>query len=267
MINPASQPAQFDRSIIVFTLHKSASMLLYQLCNKLSNDAGIQYFSPNLPNSKLNAHSLLSNKEIWRSQNSCFAPVRFYVDVPNIKEYQILLHLRDPRDVLVSMYYSYCFIHNGEVPGNTDYRKVIAEQGIDSFVLHMAHEQKPQIKGDYGTGGHVAELTGNLLRRYRDYIEHVLGRSNVTLLKYEEMVTDFPSWLEKFVVPFPLKDRQEKVKELVALAPQLFPRRTQDVMQHVRHIKPGDHKNKLKPGTIDELSFVFKDVLSALNYE
>lgn len=241
-------------------------MLIHNLCEKLSHDAGIRYFSPNLPNSGLDARVLLSNKTIWRNQGSCFAPVRFYVDVPNINEFQILLHLRDPRDVLVSMYYSYCFIHNGEVEGNTGYRKEIADQGIDRFVLHMANEQKPRIKGGYGTGANVAEA-GNLLKRYRDYIDHVLGRDNTTLLKYEEMVTDFPNWLEKFVAPFPLKDRHTTVKELVALTPQLFPARSQDVMQHVRHVTPGDHKNKLKAETIDELNHVFKDVLEALGYE
>lgn len=179
----------------------------------------------------------------------------------------MLLHLRDPRDVLVSMYYSYCFIHNGEVQANTGYRKEIADQGIDHFVLHMANEKQPKIRGDYGTGGHVADATGNLLKRYRNYIDHMQGKSNVTLVKYEEMVTDFPAWLEKFVTPFPLQDHLATVKELVALAPQLFPKRSQDVMQHVRHVTPGDHKNKLKAETIEALNHVFKDVLAALDYQ
>lgn len=267
MINLIHHPAQAERSIIVFTLHKSASMLIHHLCNKLSHDAGIQYFSPNLKNGGLDARVLLTNKGIWHDRHSCYAPIRFYVDVPDIHEYQILLHLRDPRDVLVSMYYSYCFIHNGEVGGNTGYRKEVADQGIDRFVLNMAKEEKPQIRGDYGTGSHVLDLTGNILKRYRDYIDHVLSRNNATLVKYEEMVTDFPSWLEKFVAPFPVKDKRASVKELVALAPQLFPTRSVDVMQHVRHVTPGDHKSKLKPETIDELDHVFLDVLEALDYK
>lgn len=267
MSNTATQTMQGTRSIVVFTLHKSASMLIHNLCNKLSQDAGIQYVSPNLAGSGVDARVLLSNKEIWRSHNTCFAPVRFYVDIPNMDDYQIILHLRDPRDVLVSMYYSYCFIHEGEVKGNTGYRKEIADQGIDHFVLHMANEQKPKIKGDYGTGAHVADATGNLLKRYSDYIDNVLSRGNTTLVKYEEMVTDFPGWLEKFVAPFPLKDKKATVSELVALTPQIFPVRTQDAMHHVRHITPGDHKNKLKAETIDELNHVFRDVLCALDYK
>ena len=268
MNNPVTViKSQDTPSIVVFTLHKSASMLIHNLCNKLTQDAGIRYVSPNVANSGIDARVLLSNKAIWSNRGTCFAPVRFYVDVPNIDEYQVTLHLRDPRDVLVSMYYSYCFIHQGEIQGNTGYRKEIADQGIDRFVLHMANEQKPQIKGDYGTGAHVADATGNLLKRYSDYIDHVLGRRNATLVKYEEMVTDFPSWLEKFIAPFPLKDKKATVNELVALSPQIFPSRTQDVMHHVRHITPGDHKNKLKAETIDELNHVFRDVLVALDYK
>lgn len=267
MRNPATFKSQDVQSIVVFTLHKSASMLIHNLCNKLSQDAGIRYVSPNVANSGIDAKVLLSNKAIWCSRGTCFAPVRFYVDIPNIDKYRVILHLRDPRDVLVSMYYSYCFIHQGEIQGNTGYRKETAEQDIDNFVLHMANEQKPQIKGDYGTGAHVADATGNLLKRYSDYIDHVLGKKSVTLVKYEEMVTDFPGWLEKFVAPFPLKDKKATVSELVSLTPQIFPKRTQDVMHHVRHITPGDHKNKLKAETINELNRIFKDVLDMLNYK
>lgn len=266
MSNPVFQKSPGSQSVVVFTLHKSASMLIHNLCNKLSQDAGIRYVSPNVPGSGIDAKALLGNKDIWDPRNTCYAPVRFYVDIPNIDEYQIILHLRDPRDVLVSMYYSYCFIHQGEVSGNTGYRKEIADQGIDRFVLHMAHEQKPNLKGDYGTGAHVAEATGNLLKRYSDYIDHVMGRRNTILVKYEEMVTDFPSWLGKFVSPFPLRDKSATVSELVSLSPQIFPKRTQDVMHHVRHITPGDHNNKLKTETIEELNHVFRNVLTELKY-
>lgn len=87
------------------------------------------------------------------------------------------------------------------------------------------------------------------------------------LLKYGEMVADFPNWPGKFVAPFPLKDKQATVYELVALAPELFRARCQDVMQHVRHITRGDHKNELNAETIEESNHVFRDVLDAPSYE
>jgi hypothetical protein len=179
----------------------------------------------------------------------------------------VILHLRDPRDVLVSMYYSYCFIHAGEIAGNTGYRKEIAERGIDDFVLGKASDRSGSYPGDYGTGGHLEDVIGNMPKRYADYTDKLLGKPNVTLVKYEEMVTNYRAWLEKFIRPFALKDEGRVVDELVSMAPRLFPKRSQDVMNHLRHVTPGDYRNKLKPETIRQLDAIFAGTLDALGYE
>jgi hypothetical protein len=254
------------RDIVVFTLHKSGSMFLHRQCETLCAASGLEYHSPNVPGSGLDARRLLTEPELWRARHGCLAPIRFYVDIPQLENYDIILHLRDPRDVLVSMFYSYCYIHSGPIPPNTGYRKAAADDGIDAFVLAKASEMSRRYPGDYGTGGHVEDLIGNIPRRYRNYIEHLLGRPNVTLLRYEEMVTDYPSWLEKFSRTFPLPDRQALLESSAAQSASFFPRRSSDVMSHVRHVTPGDFRNKLKPETIARLNEVFAEVLGRLGY-
>jgi hypothetical protein len=254
------------RDIVVFTLHKSGSMFLHRQCEILCAAGGLAYHSPNVPGNGLDARRLLTEPEVWRVRHGCFAPIRFYVDIPRLESYDVILHLRDPRDVLVSMFYSYCYIHSGEIPPNTGYRKAAADEGIDAFALAKASEMSRRYPGDYGTGGHVEDLIGNIPARYRNYLEHLVGRSNVTLLRYEEMVTDYPSWLEKFSRPFPLPDRQALLASSAAQSATLFPRRSSDVMSHVRHVTPGDFRNKLKPQTIKRLNEVFAEVLDRLAY-
>ena len=255
-----------DKDIAVFTLHKSASMFIHQQCELLSRLAGIPYHSPNVPQSGLNARALLTDKTLWSTRHGCIAPIRFYVDLPQMEEYRILLHLRDPRDVLVSMFYSYCYIHPGELEGNTGYRREVAARGIDAFVLAKSLGGPGEIHGDYGTGGHVEDLIGNLARRYRDYVDHFVGKPNVTLLQYEEMVTDYPGWLKKFIEPFPIPDKARVTGELAARAAEFFPRRAQDEMQHVRHVTPGDHRAKLRPETVTRLNEIFAETLKVLGY-
>lgn len=262
----SSQELLVSKDIIVFTLHKSASTFIHKQCEYLSNLCGLPYNSPNVDNNKFNPRRLLTDTNVWRVNHGCFAPIRFYVDVPNLENYEIILHLRDPRDVLVSMFYSYCFIHNGEIPANTGYRSDVASEGIDAFVLGKAAERSSEYRGNYGTGGHVEDLIGNLPKRYSDYVEHLLGKPNVTFVKYEEMVTDYRSWLEKFIKPFPLGDKSKVVDNLVAKSPIFFPKRNTDVMNHVRHVTPGDHINKLKSSTIDQLNKIFSNTLNALGY-
>jgi Sulfotransferase domain len=252
--------------IVVFTLHKSASMFIHRQCELLCRLAGIEYHSPNVPGSGMEARRLLLDQDLWRLRHGCFAPVRFFVDIPQVDDYRIILHLRDPRDVLVSMFYSYCFIHAGEVEANTGYRREVAAKGIDAFVLAKASESSTEMRGDYGTGGHVEDLIGNLPKRYADYVHRLLGRPNVLLVKYEEMVTDYRSWLEKFITPFPIRDKPALIDQLAAQAPTLFPRRSSDAMTHIRHVTPGDYKAKLQLSTIRQLDEIFAGPLEALGY-
>ncbi len=256
-----------SKDIIVFTLHKSASMFIHKQCEFLCKQCGITHHSPNNVNNALDVQELLVNKDMWATRSGCFAPIRFFIDVPQLENYEIILHLRDPRDVLVSMFYSYCYIHVGEIAENTGHRQEAAAKGIDAFVLGKASDKSSDYPGDYGSGGHMEDLIGNLPTRYNNYIEHLLGRPNVTFVKYEEMVTDYRSWLEKFIMPFQTDDKEGIIDILVTQSPKFFPKRSKDVMKHIRRITPGDHKNKLKPATIQQLNEVFSNTLDALGYK
>jgi hypothetical protein len=253
--------------IVVFTLHKSASMFIHGQCELLSRIAGLTYHSPNLRGSGLDARRLLTDRQLWSVRRGCFAPIRFFVDIPRLSDYQVILHLRDPRDVLVSMFYSYCFIHVGEIEANTGYRREVAERGIDDFVLAKASERSGEFRGDYGTGGHIEDLIGNLPRRYRDYLDRLVGKPNVTLVRYEDMVANYRAWLEKFIAPFPIAEKSRLIDELAAQASVLFPNREHDALNHIRHVSPGDYRLKLQPSTIRQLDEIFAETLECLGYQ
>ena len=252
------------RDIVVFTLHKSASMFVYSQCRLLADLAGIPYHSPNNRESPFREHQFVKDADLWTGRSGCFAPIRFYVDIPEIENYDIILHLRDPRDVLVSMFYSYCFIHAGAVKQNTGYRAEVAQAGIDAFVLARVTEPQTTLQGDYGTGGGLEYLIGNVPRRYADYVQYLLGKPNVTLVRYEEMVTDYRSWLTRFIRPFPIEDKPRVIDDFVRRSSAWFPKREQARMTHVRQITPGDFRRKLQPSTIEQLNEVFADTLAAL---
>jgi len=262
----SSAQARTRRDIVVFTLHKSASMFIHRQCELLCGLAGIAYHSPNVAGSGLDARRLLTDREVWSEHHGCFAPLRFFVEIPRLESYEVILHLRDPRDVLVSMFYSYCYIHQGEIAPNTGYRRAAADRGIDTFVLDQATTGGLNYPGDYGTGGHVQDLVGPLPDRYRAYIGRLLGKPNVALVKYERMVADYRGWLQDFIRPFHLDGPQQVIEQLVAQAPALFPKRSVDALHHVRHVTPGDYKSKLRPATIARLDEIFSDVLDALGY-
>jgi len=249
-----------NKGILVFTMHRSASMLIHYFCRIICDNIGMTYYSPNedsLPESEA-----IFDEEFWEDKSGCFGPIRWFVNVPNIDNYKIILHLRDPRDVLVSMFYMYGYAHNGQIAGYSGCRKEVADKGIDDFVLTMT-TGIPHIER-YGTG--QSSLMGNVLERYESYIANLLYRPNVTFIKYEEMVNDFPTWIHKLLDVFEPPNKNSIADVFIKRAKVEFSGKREDKWEHIRKITPGDYKEKLKPETIVELNKRFENVLDRLDY-
>ncbi len=200
-------------------------------------------------------------------KRGCFGPIRFFVPTRALDTASIILHLRDPRDVLVSMFYSYCYMHEGEIERHTGYRKAVAEAGIDGFVLDMVGEPFYGYRGDYGIGSRYKKHVGNVLDRYQRYLEELLDRPNTIVVSYEEMVLAFPSWLEKIVSGFDLPDPDETRAVVTARhANSVAAEGEEDVWSHKRKVTPGDHREKLQAETIRQLDKIFASVLERLGY-
>ena len=251
--------------IIVFSMHRSGSMLLYQLCRRLAPLTGYRHYSPNGGDVRVSIRQFAERPEHWLTQKGCFGPLRIYIPAPRTEDTKILLHLRDPRDVLVSMFFSYCYSHGGEIEGGTGYRKEVAEWGIDEFVWRMATAEDAPVTGDYGTGSHLWDLAGNVRRRYESYVANLFERPNTVFVRYEDMVSGSTCWLRGVSGIFGFEDPEQIERIRMGLA-----RHTEadhdDQWVHRRQVTPGDYKRKLRPETIIRLNNAFGDVLARLGY-
>jgi hypothetical protein len=272
---------KLNRNMIVFTTHKAGSMVLHRVLRDICEKNDIAYYSPNQdPDKQLPFHRIFGGEDFIASRNGCFGPLRFFVPTAALDGARIILHLRDPRDVLVSMFFSYCFMHPGEIAPNTGYRKEVAEAGIDKFVLDMSDGNFSRYQGDYGTGGRYGSYIGSVYDRYVRYFKEIVGRPNAIVFSYEEMILNFPSWLRKFVAAFELGDA-EKTYEFVRTHIEIQNDVTrsiptghaetiksagEDIWSHKRKATPGDYKEKLKPETISKLNERFSGVLDVLGY-
>jgi Sulfotransferase domain len=272
---------KLERNVVVFTTHKAGSMVLHHVLRNICEKNNIAYYSPNQdPDKQLPFDRIFNGEDFIASRNGCFGPVRFFVPSAALNSAKIILHLRDPRDVLTSMFFSYCFMHPGEIPPNTGYRKRVAEAGIDKFVLDMSDENFCHYPGDYGTGGRYGAQIGSVHDRYLMYLREIVARPNATVLSYEEMVLNFPSWLVTLLGVFELDNPDEtyrfvtsrvnvendvtrKVSDSMAKATQSA---EENVQSHRRKAIPGDYREKLKPETIHTLNRRFSEVLDVLGY-
>ena len=94
--------------------------------------------------------------------------------------------------------------------------------------------------------------------------QELIGKSNVLLLKYEDMVTDFDTWLNCLLEFLDLEVSQPLMAEIKAAAS--FKVDKEDAYKHKRHVTPGDYKRKLKPETIGALNEKSNEILERFGY-
>jgi len=258
---------KLDKKVIVFTTHKAGSMVLHRVLRDICEKNNVAYYSPNQSGAhKMPFDRIFNGEDFIAARHGYFGPLRFFVPSAALASANIIVHLRDPRDVLTSMFFSYCFMHPGEIEANTGYRKEVAEAGIDKFVLDMSDENFSRYTGDYGTGSPYSRYIGNVQDRYITYLREIIGKPNAVVISYEEMVLDFRSWLRRFLAVFELPDTDETYRFVTSRHAETVKPAGEDIWSHKRKVTPGDYKEKLKPETISELNVRFSEVLDALGY-
>ncbi|MGB5596538.1 MAG: sulfotransferase domain-containing protein [Crocosphaera sp.] len=240
-----------SRGIIVHSLHKSASMFLYKFFKDLSERKSFQYFSVN--NSPANRQNL----DINIQTNFCICPERKFNfeqhNYPHISEIIHIVQIRDPRDILVSEYFSNAWIHPDTQwsEERKELRTIIQQMSIDEYVVEGAEK--------LGTFGEIP-----LKIRYQPILNLSLPENHqIIIIKYEDMITDFKNWLGKSIKPFQFDLNLEPfiIEEYYNKYKHEFTEKS-ETLEHKRKMTPGDHKQKLKPDTIDKLNDIFKEVLS-----
>ena len=167
----------------------------------------------------------------------------------NLERVNYLIQVRDPRDILVSEYFSLGWLHtsdNWSAEGK-ERRKRIQSISIDEFVLDESlHGKQP------------------LFERMEPVLE-LAQQDNVELVKYETLVTQFPVWLESAMRFAGLSEAQSLKNKLILQYKDEF-KPDHSGAGHKRNIVPGDYKEKLTGKTIETLNKRFSPILEQLDY-
>ena len=247
-------------SVIHFSINKAATQHVKKVLHSiaLENDLVLAHYHGLAFQTGRPYLDHLSKKE-FQDYKHIFRPRGFLYSVfggmiphiESLEKYRVLLAVRDPRDVLVSKYFSIAFSHrirpeeSGKREAFLEHRKKAQDMSIDEFVL----DQCDKVKSIY--------------MRYHNQL--LQPWDHTVMLKYEEMTDDYERWLDRLGRELELGISKDLKQRLIEQNEQKKARR-EDKYHHVRKGKPGDHREKLAPETIKELNERLEKVLRIFGY-
>jgi hypothetical protein len=240
-----------------FSVFKAGSVLMNKMLSEACDELGISFVD--LPGFSFgygfdfDAPEMADEvSRIFKPRGYCYGGFRMFprnARIPIIKEHKKCLLVRDPRDILVSHFFSMKNSHPapGVDAGDTcdkvfTYIKDITAEGIDKYVLR------------------VSTIISNSMKRYTEIIDD----ENLRLYRYEDVVFSKKEWLTDMMqfLEWPLPPEQIAA---ISAANDIRPDK-EDQARHIRKVTPGDHKEKLQPETIAALNEKFEPVFRLYGY-
>ncbi len=244
---------QKDQSIVFITMHKAASVFVNDVLHDILGSNGYPHidFAGEAFNSGVKEWDYCVNRShLFSQQGYYFGAFRGpYVDkFEDLSNNKIVIQVRDPRDCIVSLYYSYMFSHAEPGKGALNklfhkIKKSTSEMDIDEFAIQQARSYS-----------HRLDNIEYIMENYQDYV----------LISYEDMVTNFNKWYIELVSYLDV-DVSEKIKDKIFQEGKSKPEE-EDVNQHRRQVTPGDYKRKLLPATQIEITKILEWHLLKFNY-
>lgn len=242
-------------SYYVLGLAKAGSTLMHEIVKALCQASGRTYIDAPaaLFAQGVEPARVMVDADWLRSRGgSIFGGFRWlhpWMDNRALHEGRKILMVRDPRDILTSLYFSHAYSHVAPETGKLaetfgGQRKSALSQSIDDYV------SGPLSVRVFRNYCHVLPLT-----RMRD----------LTLYRYEDVIFDKRNWVRSLADALDIACPAETL-DAIAAAHDQTPGE-EDVGRHVRQVTPGDHRRKLSPGTIAALNERFAPILQAFGYE
>jgi hypothetical protein len=162
-----------------------------------------------------------------------------------------LLLIRDPRDALVSLYFSNAYSH--PIPAASGDHVDVAQQmerqrgaalatNLDDYTIRNARAMKRS------------------MLQYR----RVLGNDSTTVLKYEDYIFDKRALMLVIAEKFGWRTDEELIRRILEWA-DVRPER-ENPTAFIRKVTPGDHREKLSAATILAINEIMRPAIELFGY-
>lgn len=187
---------------------------------------------------------------IWQEKGYAYTGFRMFFPQMTFdfsKTKNILL-VRDPRDILVSHYFSMKYSHvvprlKGKDHPVTRQREALQDSNIDRTVLNMAPVYK---------------------NYFLNYMKH-LSTESTRVYRYEDIIFRKTEWIVDMLDYLNIEIPMRKIKS-IADKHDIRPDK-EDPKKHIRQVTPGNYKIHLSKTTIEKLDDLFYPVMHYFHYD
>jgi hypothetical protein len=243
-------PADID-SFYLFAMHKSGSTLLNKMMNSALMLARIPQiaipdvaFAAGLPeNNILNADKIIFGRGYCYRGFRIFPSYLTKFDISKLKK---ILLVRDPRDMIVSFYFSMGQSH------------VIPDSGpVRDELISIRDKTKSLSIDEFCTLNYKKFVKE--FESYQSVIE-----SEHRLYRYEDVVFNKLDWLNDMLLYLGLvikPDDRTRIAQQNDIRPAI-----ERPQEHIRQVTPGNYQKHLSETTIKRLNSEFRDILDQFGY-
>ncbi|MCX8133825.1 MAG: sulfotransferase domain-containing protein [Roseococcus sp.] len=241
--------------LFVFGVRKSGSSIMNMMVEALAQMNGMNFVDV--------AGRLFEagvGVERWRADPGILALLRggnvyggfrnapsLLLDSPFLTGGRSILLVRDPRDALVSEYFSNAFSH--AVPEAGEAREEMLTQRAEALSSDVAAYVL-----------HAADSFREALRQYLPF----LALPGLRLYRYESAILDKRAFLRDVCAHFGWPLAQSQLEAIMAWA-DVIPGE-ENPRAFVRKVTPGDHREKLSAAVIAELDAFFREEMRVFGY-
>ncbi|MFI4898160.1 MAG: sulfotransferase domain-containing protein [Phycisphaerales bacterium JB059] len=245
-------------SALAFSFYKAGSTLLRKVLEDLTPEAGVrlvnlegELFRLGVEHRKVDR----SASSVFRPRGYCYGVFRlmpYAYDIPILEDAPKLLLVRDPRDILVSHYFSMSRSH--PTPGSK-----LSEIKAERFTKERERVQVTSVDE------HALRKAPMFRKHFAGYAERLLEQPNLRVDRYEDIVFDKRRWIDGICEHLGW-DVDQTRRAQVASRHDIVPEGEHED-QHIRRVRPGDHIDKLRPETIEALNEIFAPFLDHYGYD
>ncbi|MFC0160196.1 sulfotransferase domain-containing protein [Mameliella alba] len=244
-------------SVFFMSVHKSGSTLMNNMiraaCEMLEYefvDIQSHFFNTGISDADIPADT----SAIFKPQGYVYSGFRYFpnqYEIPCLNDCPLIVLVRDPRDAVVSQYFSLSQSH--PMPG---------KDADDKLYRHMEEQRKKTLGSDINE--FALREVGSFVKKLETYSELLKTHPKARLFQYEEIIYMKKKWIMSMLN---FLEWQMKPGQPMSLANRfnVVPKQ-EDASKHIRQVHPQNYMTKLSPETIAEINRKYSATLLRYNY-